>query len=278
MKERIELQTLCRSRAIYVWPAIGVQYAGQFRRVVYCFCLMLMALPAVVLAQTNASDSSATTLAVVKAPDDRAPIRVRYPAPEHLHDKQTDHDYQYTSEAPPPENPLARFWVWLMRRLGSFLASEAYQNVWQYVILAVIASAAIYLLMKAEVLGFLFSKKAQSVDLAYENLTENIHEINFDSAVEEAVGQRNFRLAVRLLYLQTLKHLSDAGRIQYKPDKTNRQYVHELVNSSLQPEFEHLTRQFEFTWYGDFPIDETRFTALQARFTAFNRSNKQLTT
>ncbi|MCX6214018.1 DUF4129 domain-containing protein [Spirosoma sp.] len=257
---------------------IDVGFTDLLRQALYWFCLILLGSPAVVLAQTKASDSSATTPAVVNARDDQAPIHVRYPAPEHLRNKQTDHDYQYTSEAPPPENPLARFWVWLMRKLGSFLSSEAYQNVWQYVILVVIASAAIYLLMKAEVLGFLFSKKAQSVDLAYENLTENIHEINFDSAVEDAVSQRNFRLAVRLLYLQTLKHLSDAGRIQYKPDKTNRQYVHELVNSSLQTEFEHLTRQFEFTWYGDLPIDESRFTALQTRFTAFNRANKQLTT
>lgn len=241
-------------------------------------CLILLGSPPVAWSQTKRADSTLVKPTVVNARDDRSPMRVRYPDPEHLRDKQTDHDYQYTSEAPPPENPLARFWVWLMRKLGSFLSSEAYQNVWQYVILVAIASAAVYLLMKAEVLGFLFSKKAQSVDLAYENLTENIHEINFDSAVEEAISQRNFRLAVRLMYLQTLKHLSDAGRIQYKPDKTNRQYVHELVNSSLQPEFEHLTRQFEFTWYGDFPIDESRFRALQTRFTAFNGANKQLTT
>lgn len=211
-----------------------------------------------------------TTYAQVR--DDRAPIQVRYPAPNHLHDLQTAHDYQYGHDAPPPENPVARFFEWLMRKLSEFLNSKAYQNVWQYVILAAIAGLVIYLLMKAEVLGFLFPKKAQSGGLDYENLAENIHEIDFDAAVDEAVSQRNFRLAVRLLYLQTLKRLTDAGRIDYKPDKTNRQYVYELANLPLQADFESLTRQFEFVWYGDLPVDETRFIQIQTMFREFGRA------
>lgn len=202
--------------------------------------------------------------------DDRAPMHVRSPAPEHLRDLQTDHDYQYGTDAPPPENPIARFFSWLFRKLGEFLSSKAYQNVWQYVILAAVAGLVIYLLTKAEVLGFLFPKKAQSSELDYENLAENIHEIDFDTAVDEAVTERNFRLAVRLLYLQTLKRLTDAGRIHYKPDKTNRQYVYELANSPLQADFEILTRQFEFVWYGDFPVDEARFGQLRQQFRQFN--------
>ena len=205
-----------------------------------------------------------------QAKDDQSSMRVRYPNTEHLHDLQTERAYQYGTDAPPPDNPVARFFSWLFRKLGEFLSSEAYQNVWQYVILAGIAGVVIYLLMKAEVLEFLFPKKAQSHELDYENLAENIHEIDFNAAVEESVTQRNFRLAVRLLYLQTLKHLTDAGKIDYKPDKTNRQYVYELANSPLQADFEGLTRQFEFVWYGDFPVDESRFAALQTQFRQFN--------
>ncbi|GAB3640432.1 hypothetical protein GCM10027423_10680 [Spirosoma arcticum] len=207
----------------------------------------------------------------VAAPDDRSPVRVRYPAPDRLRELQTDRDYQYGRDVPPPENPLARFWTWLWRKISEFLSSRAYQNVWQYVMLAAIAGLVIYLLMKAEVLGFLFPQRAQSSQLDYENLAENIHAIDFDTAVVEAVNQRNYRLAVRLLYLQTLKRLTDADRIQYKPDKTNRQYVYELANSPLQSDFEKLTRQFEFAWYGDFPIDEARFRPLHEQFQSFTR-------
>ncbi|GAB2551406.1 DUF4129 domain-containing protein [Spirosoma aerophilum] len=211
----------------------------------------------------------------VVARDDRAPVSVRYPKQDHWRDLQTDRDYQYSRDAPPPENPLARLWQWLLRKIGEFLASESYQNVWQYVLLVAIAGVAIYLLMKAEVLDFLFPKKAESAGLAYENLDENIHELDFQTAIDEAVGLRNFRLAVRLLYLQTLKHLTDTGRIQYKPEKTNRQYVSELANSSLRPDFERLTSQFEFVWYGDFPVDDAQFANLQTAFARFNKADRQ---
>ena len=204
-------------------------------------------------------------------PDDRAPVTVRYPDKTHLRDLQTSHDYQYGNDAPPPENPIARFFSWLWSKLGEFFGSEAYQNVWQYVVLAAIAGLVVYLLMKANVLDFLFPKKAQSSGLDYENVAENIHEIDFDAAIDEAVTKHNYRLGVRLLYLQTLKRLTDAQRIAYKPDKTNRQYVYELANTPLQAHFEKLTRQFELVWYGDFPVNYAQFTAIQTEFEQFKQ-------
>lgn len=239
--------------------------APSFYAVYLCLSLCISVLP------FSAYSQSKKNAQPIVIRDDRAPMRVRYPAPEHLRDLQTDHDYQYGNDAPPPENPIARFFQWLFRKFGEFLRSDSYQNIWQYVILAAVAGLVIYLLTKAEVLGFLFPKKAQSGGLDYENMAENIHEIDFDAAVEEAVTKRNFRLAVRLLYLQTLKRLTDAGRINYKPDKTNRQYVYELANSPLQADFETLTRQFEFIWYGDFPVDESRFGQLHQQFRQFNQ-------
>ncbi|WP_460958000.1 DUF4129 domain-containing protein [Spirosoma litoris] len=233
-------------------------------------CLIVWLFLAVVISPVALAQSKNDTLPVTTR-DDRATIRVRYPEAAHLRDLQTDHDYQYGNDAPPPENPIARFFQWLFRKFGEFLRSESYYNVWQYVILAGVVALVIYLLMKAEVMKILFPKSAQSSGLDYENLAENIHEINFDAAVEEAVNGRNFRLATRLLYLQTLKRLTDAGRITYKPDKTNRQYVYELTNSPLQADFETLTRQFEFVWYGDFPIDESRFGQLRQQFRQFNQ-------
>ncbi len=208
----------------------------------------------------------------VNAPDDR--VRVRYPAADALRDLQTDRDYRYDREAPPPENPLAKLWAWIWQKIQEFLRSNAYEDVWQYVLLAAIAGLVVYLLRKAEVLGMLFSRKAQTTGLAYETLTEDIHAIDFGAAIHEDVRQRNYRLAVRLLYLQTLKRLTDAGLVDYKPDKTNRQYVYELANSPRQAGFEGLTRQFEFVWYGDFPVDEGRFNTIQAQFKAFSQTER----
>ncbi|GAB3793417.1 hypothetical protein GCM10028819_05010 [Spirosoma humi] len=260
MKEVINLRLLLRRLRI---AGLGRSYLTF-----WLLCLLLAGSSVASAQPTDTTKAAATR-------DDRTPLHVRYPKQAHLRDLQTDHDYQYGNDAPTPENPFARLWAWFLRKVGAFLSSSAYENVWQYVILIVIAGGSIYLLLKAEALAFLFPKKAQSVELAYENLGENIHELNFDTAIEEAVSQRNFRLAVRLLYLKTIKHLTDAGRIAYKPEKTNRQYVYELANSPLQTDFERLTSQFELVWYGDFPVDEAQFTALRMAFVAFNKSGRQ---
>lgn len=214
----------------------------------------------------TASAQSKVASGTVVAPDDRSPVRVRYPAPDRLRKLQTDRDYQYGHDAPPPENPLGRFWAWLWQKIGEFLGSKAYENVWQYVVLAAIAGVVIYLLLKAEVLGFLFPKRAQSGQLNYENLTEDIHAIDFGTAIDEAVGQRNYRLAVRLRYLQTLKMLADLNIIHWQVNKTNWQYVNELKGSSLESEFTNLTKRFEQIWYGSFPIDENTYKECLAEY------------
>ena len=242
-----------------------IDTGAAFRRVSFVFGLLWL----IATGSPVSLGQSTPTKKSVIVRDDRAPIRVRYPKTDHLRDFQTDRDYQYGRDTPPPENPIARFFSWLFGKIGQFLRSKAYENVWQYVILATVAGLAIYLLAKAEVLGFLFPKKAQQTGMDYENLTENIQEINFEAAIDEAVTLRNFRLAVRLLYLQTLRQLNNAGHIMYKSDKTNRQYVQELANTALQPDFEKLTRRFEFVWYGDFPVDEAQFTTIRDEFRQF---------
>ncbi len=216
-----------------------------------------------VSAQTPTRSTSTTTLS---APNDRAPLTVRYPAADKLRDFRNSRDYQYDYGARPPENPLLKFWYWFLRALGEFFVSKSYQNFWQYVILAALVGLTIWLLTKAQVLEFLFPKKSESLPLDYDTLTEDIHVIDFAGSIEQAIEARNFRLAVRLLYLQTLKRLTDADRIAWKPDKTNRQYVQEMKNS----DFEQLTTQFEYVWYGDFPVDERRFSVIREEFKRFS--------
>ncbi|MBC8156386.1 MAG: DUF4129 domain-containing protein, partial [Bacteroidetes bacterium] len=209
--------------------------------------------------------------------DDSSTIRARYPAADQLRTYQNDRNYQYDRDTTPPRSLLGKIWEWINTKLSELLRSSAYQSVGQYVVLALILALVVWLLYKAEVLGFLFPKKALPTLLDYENLTENIHEISFDDRIDEALAGGNYRLAVRLLYLRTLKQLTDRNLIAWQPDKTNRQYAHELASSPLRADFEQLTTQFEFVWYGDFPIDEQRFGELADQFRQFETGEINLT-
>ena len=125
------------------------------------------------------------------------------------------------------------------------------------------------MLYKAEFLGGLFGRKAEEDLLAYHRLTENIHELDFSTLIEEAIEGHNYRLAIRLYYLKTVKQLTDKQHIHWQPTKTNRVYVDELGSSVLRKEFEQLTSQFEYVWYGEFQVTETEFHLLRDQFQFF---------
>jgi len=223
-----------------------------------------------------ADDPSDTVM--VDAPDDRSLQTARYPSESGLNTYRTDRDYQYSDDVPPPDSLIGKFFNWFFRQLREFFVGPAYQGFWRYIMLIAIAALVIYLGIKAEFLGFLVSRRGSQTTLNYENLKEDIHAINFDQELEVASEQGNYRLGVRLLYLRTLKQLTDRHLIDWKPDKTNQQYGYELAGQPFATGFNGLTRDFDYVWYGDFPVDKAQFETLQSDFGAFARQLPTLST
>ncbi len=93
----------------------------------------------------------------------------------------------------------------------------------------------------------------------------------YERMINDAVINKDFRLAIRYLYLQTLQMLSLAGLIQLSPDKTNYEYVKELSGKIHQNEFASLTLNYEYVWYGEFNIDQGIFNRLQRDFKQYHQ-------
>lgn len=119
----------------------------------------------------------------------------------------------------------------------------------------------------------LFKRRIKSAD--GENLaeaeTENIFEIKFEKEIQKAIDASNFRLAVRLMYLRTLKDLSLHNYINYTHEKTNRDYLFQLAGSPYYKNFFRLTRSFDYTWYGHFPLSQESFSVIQNDFNSFKQ-------
>jgi hypothetical protein len=101
---------------------------------------------------------------------------------------------------------------------------------------------------------------------------ENIFSIDYEREIMQAKQAGDLRLAVRLYYLQTLALLSGRHLIQYKGDRTNSEYVTQLRQSSLYTPFKKLTRHFEYTWYGQFPVSAEIFANMETDFSTFKNS------
>ncbi|MGX5817956.1 DUF4129 domain-containing protein [Chitinophaga lutea] len=95
---------------------------------------------------------------------------------------------------------------------------------------------------------------------------------NFDAAITAAQQTGDYREAVRLRYLQSLRHLEDRQLIALGKDKTNRDYVRALSATAWHKPFTVLTRYYEYVWYGRMPLSGAQYDQLAQEFSHFSKS------
>ena len=137
---------------------------------------------------------------------------------------------------------------------------------WFFIIAAVGILA--YLILKFVGEGNIFGRQsrrvfAPSVQIDLERIEENLNNVELDPLIQHAIAQKQFSVAIRLYYLATIKELNISGAIQWKKDKTNREYTREMRPHRLAEPFQKTTSIFERVWYGDAHVDEATFTLIQ---------------
>lgn len=115
----------------------------------------------------------------------------------------------------------------------------------------------------------LFRKSTSIVGEETEMETNDIFAINYQKEIDKAVGMNNYRLAVRLMFLRLLRDLSDKNIIQYKQDSTNFDYMMQLRSTGMYPDFFRITRNYEYSWYGQFDIDKEKYFIIKKEFENF---------
>ncbi|GAC1423655.1 MAG: hypothetical protein NVS9B7_22310 [Flavisolibacter sp.] len=118
----------------------------------------------------------------------------------------------------------------------------------------------------------IFRKKSRAIEV-YQGAPDdgNLFSLNYEQQLKKALDENDFRQAVRLLYLAALKDLSSLSLIQLRQDKTNNEYLMELENTLYYREFFHLTRNFEYIWYGKFNLTKIDFLSIQKKFAVFKK-------
>lgn len=108
-------------------------------------------------------------------------------------------------------------------------------------------------------------------------LEENIHEIDFDKLLKDALEKGDYRLAIRLTYLKTLKLMSDRLLVNWEPGKTNYEYLYELRQQELREPFRNLSYHFDYAWYGDFEVNKQIYDLTRAQAALIEANAKSLT-
>ncbi len=103
---------------------------------------------------------------------------------------------------------------------------------------------------------------------------ELVKSADISSLIQKAIQQENYRLAVRYLYLKSLRLLDQKEHISYRFQKTNEDYINEIKNTEIKEQFTKITRLYDFIWYGDFELSHERFEKVNREFTQMENSLK----
>lgn len=122
----------------------------------------------------------------------------------------------------------------------------------------------------------LFGKKQTRLNTADEEEPEmdDIFAINYQKEIDKAANSGNYRLAIRLMFLRLLKNLSEKNIIQYKHDRTNLDYLMQLSTTQYYKDFFRITRNYEYSWYGKFPVSDDVYKVIKNDFEHFDPTTK----
>lgn len=101
--------------------------------------------------------------------------------------------------------------------------------------------------------------------------TDNIFAINYQQEIENAIQKGDYRLAIRLMFLRMLKHLSEKNIIQYRQERTNLEYLLQVNNTAYYNDFFRLIRNYEYSWYGHFDVNTEKFAVIKNDFEKFDQ-------
>lgn len=212
-----------------------------------------------------------TTGFAATAVNDNRPVQVRRPPAEKIQKYLSDKNFIYENDY---RHKLGLWDVisrWLDEHIFSPLFSNHALTIWdiiEYGLAIATLVFIIYYFIHSDRLG-LFYRGSKNISLEIAGGEEDIYAMNFDKLINDAVTTRQYRIAIRYLYLKLLKDLSEKNLITWRAEKTNNDYIDELRPSAYGKQFREVTLLFDYTWYGEVPVNENIFGQVRNSFTDF---------
>ena len=144
-------------------------------------------------------------------------------------------------------------------------SGEAFRLISYAVILIVVGLLIYYVSKNILIPSTLQKKMLPSKDFV--GPVEHIEALDLQTLLRQALSEGNLKNAMRVYYLGLLKKLNETGMIVWKKDKTNLDYLAELVtHGGIFEEVRILTVAYEHFWYGDHHLTTASFENLVVNF------------
>ena len=208
-----------------------------------------------------------------RAPDDSIKIEARNFEGATLKKLRSDGGLQYKEPPTIAESLWDRALLLINQFLDSLFKGAVSTNwgrVFSYILGLALVIVLIMMVLRVNAFKVFYSGQGART-IPYHALDENIHEMDFDKLIQEAIAAGDYRKGIRLLFLNSLKMLADKNFIHWEQGKTNHDYLSELTAADLKEGFNELNYYFEYAWYGNFRVNHEMFLKVQHAFTDWRR-------
>ncbi len=211
----------------------------------------------------------ASGLFVITACVQAADSATRAITPSQWKQLATDKAFTYKSEIEqlkPTPKESSHFLEQLLLLLLRFFSSGIGRLILWAAILALLILILNYVLKTNQ--NFLFGRKSKRLKSAgLPETDDNFATANWEQKLQQALLEKDLRLAVRYSYMWLLHMLNERQLIRYTADKTNFEYACELESTLFKQPFRQLSRKYEYTWYGNYPLSAAEYNEFIDLFT-----------
>lgn len=210
-----------------------------------------------------------TIQAVAQSPQET--VNFRIPDKKKIEEYKKDSRFEYERiEREPTLWDKIKGWLWkVFANLFSAVAQSGMPGMIVLILIVVVICLIVLKFFGVDYRKILGKKTIDTPEI--DIYSENVHAMDFDSLIANAMKNKDYRLVVRFLYLKNLKLLSDKEIIEWKTNKTNYSYQHEIKDTSVRSKFLENTLIFDYVWYGEFTPDEKNFSGIYTRMNDFSK-------
>ena len=214
---------------------------------------------------------------------DESPLEIQKISEEDLNEFKDDPKFDYEIVKSDPTwwddfktwigNLFLRFFEWIFGVEEAAGVLAAFLRILPYLLLALL----LFLLIRFFINVNSSASANASQPKPFVGLSEEEHIIKNEDIqvlIQKALGDKNYRLAVRYYYLYILQLMSEQELIDWQLQKTNHDYENEIKKPDLKKAFAKITRLYDYVWYGDFGIDESQYQKAETIFSTLQKSLK----
>ena len=195
---------------------------------------------------------------------------------EMLKSYENNPNYIYDDDAKSSENPIKAWWHNIWKNFTDYMEEATSPYLWKIIRFLIIIGVILLIVHHLSHSGKsgILSKKddvIQNSEVRFE--PGDLKASDIDNLLANLESNSQYRMAIRWLYLKTIKNLGDKGLIKWSDKTTNFNLLAQLREGKIKDDFRDLIQIYEYAWYGKHDLETINdYTELKSKYDVFNHS------